>query len=580
MTDGAQPTARNQMKRTQLHPGVPTSHRRNFSKKALLAFTAIAAILTMAGGAAAYESRVRVRKLIAVEESVQNNRVAAPYRWFKADNLNTPQTALGTRIRPVQQAQPTDAQKLKAMTRGRLAILGIRTKEAIQSFPVPQDSFLVLIPPVGKKDKAEADRTPGLDSRKPEDKGKDRQDSNMAPSTSALANWQVKNDQAPNALPDLDRYFVCLINHLPADEKKLLADSQDGQWNDFSFLDAVLIADGITSEEREVCRSIYDHHIKKLRNETEGIEDDLERAKIVYEYLHKEILTGSYEVNHSSAADSLMSGVYNCVSATALYNALASDVGLTSFGLEMTGHAKSRIICGSSYLDIETTCPKWELLPDKPVPIPALEKKESEDGTEKETAIARNPFRQVNYLEFIQSTSAYPSEDPMEDELSKADFITLEDEEKEPVDQRRAMTISGKKPARTVTPVQFVATIYYNQAVDYYQEGMYDQAIFAYLKAIVIDPNNRTVLGNFKATLNNLAIELASNRKNYGEAIRITEHGLALDPNFDQFKANLPLYYRHWSADLRKNNEMEKAREIEERYRKAVGNQDSEPKVF
>ena len=31
-----------------------------------------------------------------------------------------------------------------------------------------------------------------------------------------------------------------------------------------------------------------------------------------------------------------------------------------------------------------------------------------------------------------------------------------------------------------------------------------------YLKALAIDPNNKTVLGNFKATLNNLAIELAS----------------------------------------------------------------------
>ena len=164
-----------------------------------------------------------------------------------------------------------------------------------------------------------------------------------------------------------DRYFVCLINHLSAGERLLFADAVDGQWDQLNFLDAVLIADGVSDQERAVCREIYDRHLARLLEEIGQTDDDFEKARHVYEYLHREILTGSYDLNLSSAAVCLQTGIYNCVSATALFNALAGDVGLTSYGLEMTGHAKSRIICGDSYLDIETTCPKWELLPDRPV---------------------------------------------------------------------------------------------------------------------------------------------------------------------------------------------------------------------
>ncbi|MBO7726298.1 MAG: tetratricopeptide repeat protein [Thermoguttaceae bacterium] len=417
-----------------------------------------------------------------------------------------------------------------------MAILGLRDAEAIKSFRFPEDSYLVLIRPTDAQ--VPADTVPTLDA-------------------------------AEQTISDTDRYFVCLINHLSAGERLLLSDAADGQWNDIDFLDAVLIADGVSDRERAACRDIYNRHLENLRREIAEVDDDIEKVRHVYEYLHREILTGSYDLNLSSAAACLQTGVYNCVSATALFNALAGDVGLTSFGLEMTGHAKSRILCGDTYLDIETTCPKWDLLPDRPVPIP-----ETEPGT---ALLARDVafVRQVNYLE---STSAYPSEEENEKELEAAPLIDADGNENPPVTPERAASLSEKKPVRTVTPVQFVATIYYNRAVDYYQENKFDSAIYAYLKALAIDPNNKTVLGNFKATLNNLAIELASRGKNYNEAIRLTEQGLALDPNFDQFRVNLPLYYHHWSSELRKNNRLEEALQVEARYRRAFPQ--TESKVF
>ena len=440
-------------------------------------------------------------------------------------------------LTPVAGSLAGAAEGVDLRTRGKLAILGLRNTETIKSFNFPEDSYLVLIRPA--ETQVPADAVPTLDAAK-----------------------SSTSDR------DSDRYFVCLINHLSAGERLLLSDAADGQWDEIDFLDAVLIADGISDRERAICRDIYNRHLENLRQEIAEIDDDFEKVRHVYEFLHREILTGSYDLNLSSAAVCLQTGVYNCVSATALFNALAGDVGLTSFGLEMTGHAKSRILCGDSYLDIETTCPKWELLPDRPVPIP-----ETEPGTALLTRDAAF-FRQVNYLE---STSAYPSEEESEDELEAAPLQQADDAD-QPVTPERALALSGKKPVRTVTPVQFVATIYYNRAVDYYQENKFDSAIYAYLKALAIDPNNKTVLGNFKATLNNLAIELASRGKNYNEAIRLTEQGLALDPNFDQFRVNLPLYYHHWSSELRKSNRLEEALQVEARYRRAFPQ--TESKVF
>lgn len=425
-------------------------------------------------------------------------------------------------------------------TRGNLAILGVWPEKMIKSFRFPKDSFLVLIRP--------ADAASDGDTPVPAD---------TAPSLTSQAPAAAASDSQPDSQETDDHYFVCLINHLPASEQALLSDASDGEWNELSFLDAVLIADGISDEERAVCRQIYDRHIARLREETKDVGDDFEKARLVYEYLHREVLTGSYDLNRSSAAASLRTGTYNCVSATALFNALAGDVGLTSYGLEMTGHAKSRVLCGDSYLDIETTCPKWELLPDRPMPIPNAKPGSATWARDAEF------IKQVNYVE---STSSYPSEEEEDDsELASAPLVEV-DEDEGPVTPERALALSGKKPVRTVTPVQFVATIYYNRAVDYYQAGKFDSAIYAYLKAIAIDPNNKTVLGNFKATINNLAIELASRNKNYDVAIRLTEKGLALDPNFYQFKVNLPLYYRHWSSELRKRNLIDEAQRVEARY--------------
>ncbi len=415
--------------------------------------------------------------------------------------------------------------------KGNLAILGIRPASLVDGSPLPTDTFPVMIP-ITPSDR-EAPKTPA-------DLPPTLSGSSTSPKFSRNAtDPSVEGESRPEGE---DLRFICLLNHLPESEINLLLDAKDGRWDGVSFLDAVLIADGLSDEDRAICRSIYLDHLEKLRNETRGMPDDLPKIRKVFEFLHREVLTGSYNLNYSSAATSLQTGVYNCVSATVLFNAFAGDVGLDSYGLEMTGHAKSRVFYGDQYLDIETTCPHWEILPDKPVAIA-------------QSMVVSRPITGSEEKETVGA-------------------LEVPEDVDSPITPDKAVTLAGKRPVRPVTPVQFVATIYYNRAVDYYQNGNYDKAITSYLKAVALDPDNKTVLGNLKATINNLAIELASRKKNYAEAIRLTEQGLALDPDFDQFKANLPLYYRHWAEDLRKNNRIDEARQVEDRMERRLSRGD------
>ncbi|MBQ1456664.1 MAG: tetratricopeptide repeat protein [Thermoguttaceae bacterium] len=341
-----------------------------------------------------------------------------------------------------------------------------------------------------------------------------------------------------------DRWFVCRLNNLPAAERFLLDDARNGRWDDLSFLEAVLIAEGTPPDLRRASLAAFSSALAQLREEIAPVDDEMLRVRTVFEFLRRRLLTGHYEQNHSSVAATLATGQYNCVSATVLFNALASEVGLNVRGVETTGHAKSRVILSDGTLDIETTCTDWELLPDSPVPFPPAIDTESLD-----VHLSR-PVSSGDTAQTAAETTIVPDQGDLSGGAAAA--------------RRRAAASRG------VSPVEFVATIYFNRGVDFYHQRRFGPALSAYLKASVLDPENQTVLGNLKATLNNLAIELAK-RRDYREAIHLTEQCLVLDPGFEQFRVNLPLYYRHWAADLRREGKETEAREADSEAERLLG---------
>lgn len=401
----------------------------------------------------------------------------------------------------------SEGQKLPELT-----FLGIMSERQLHAAACPKEALLIPVPTSGA-----ADTAPGVN--------------------------QATSDQA--AASGEPRYFVCRLNNLPAGERFLLDDARDGHWDDISFIEAVLIAEGTSPYQRRASLAKFFSALAQLREEITPVTDEMLRVRTVFEFLRGRLLTGSYEQNYSCVAAALATGKYNCVSATVLFNALASGVGIEVLGVETTGHAKSRVVLSNATLDIETTCTDWELLPDHPIPLPSL--------TETEESIEVSAARPVS------------TGDTAGDETGDTTVPDRED-----LSTGETIVRGTKRPARGVSPVEFVATIYFNRGVDFYRQRRFGQALSAYLKASVLDPGNRTVLRNFKATLNNLAIELAK-RHNYQEAIHLTEQCLVLDSDFEQFQVNLPLYYQYWAVDLRDGGQEEKAREAEQEAERLLG---------
>ncbi len=327
------------------------------------------------------------------------------------------------------------------------------------------------------------------------------------------------------------------LNRIDKDEKELLTNLPSGVFSSMTLLDAAMIAEGgIAQAKRSIYRQKYVQYQVQVRKKILDYPDPQQRARFIFEYMHHNILTGKYSLNNSSLVALFENGVFNCVSATILYNILAKDIDLTVLALETTGHTKSRVFFLDGFLDIETTCVNWDLLPDRM------------------RCLSTRYTLPPNTRELIKSSGFATEKSPSlnKQKVSEGQFITPEEA------QARRLVLSGRRIMREIDDIQIIAMIYYNRGVDFYQEKSYNKALAAYLKALCLDSGNKTILRNFKATINNWAIQLAEENC-FKEAIHLVEMGQILDPDFIQFRENLPIFYQHWIAELEEAKRTEEA---------------------
>lgn len=382
-----------------------------------------------------------------------------------------------------------------------------------------------------------------------------------APSTTSVAS-AVSNPDAETAASVADEFVVFTLSNLPPDEAALLRDAEDGRWDEIDLFDAALIAEGLTTRERRAPRrEKFERFAAEIAALTERETDPLEKTKTVYGYMHDVVLTEKYNLSCSSLVASLEAGVFNCVSATTLFNCFAARAGLEVAALETTGHAKSRVKFADSFLDLETTCSSWDRLPDKIRPysrprrtggnaLPALANA-SGDG-------ASATLENVSFERW--DADAEP--------LAEIGTTTFDAETSTPEAPLGYSFTRVRKPMREIGDVELVATIYYNVGVDFYQRERFEEAIVAYVKAARLAPNNQTILGNLKATLNNWAIQIAMKDKDFERAIQVAEQGLLLDPNFPEYKMNLPIFFHRWVDCLALENRWDEAKRVEREYLK------------
>jgi tetratricopeptide (TPR) repeat protein len=270
-------------------------------------------------------------------------------------------------------------------------------------------------------------------------------------------------------------------------EERLFADAADGRWDEHSLLAAALVASGLADPEAVRC---YEKQVVRLGAEL-GESGTMtgspqEKAAALFAFMHERILTGGYQIDATVLTLPLDQGRFNCVSASVLFNCLAVQFDLSARGLEIPGHAMSRLKLPDGPLDVETTCPGWFRLIDDPDKQAELVEK----------TLGRRPTKGA---------------------------------------------ASGK--AREVSDVELVATIYYNRGVDLLGEKRFAEAVAANAKSLRLDPSNTTARGNLLATINNWAVDLDL-AGHHAEAIELLRRGLALDSDYETFKVNY--VHAHW----------------------------------
>lgn len=286
-----------------------------------------------------------------------------------------------------------------------------------------------------------------------------------------------------------------ITRSLNGSECELLEDAKDGQFDHHTLLDAALIAGGVDDiEQLGRYQQQFESWVEDIAKNSQHFRSQKLSspllARFIFEYMHREILTGGYSLHSTNLSEVFEEGRFNCVSATLLYCCLAREFELEVQGLETVGHAMSCLVLPNEKIEIESTCPRWFHL-------------------------ASNPKRRA---ELVEKTIGIHPDD-------------------------------RSKNYRLVSEVELVATIYYNRGLDMLAESNFTGALAANATALVLDPSNKTAHGNLLAVLNNWAISLASSGE-YLEAVGLLETGIRVDPKFKTFHANILHVHRRWVERL------------------------------
>jgi len=332
----------------------------------------------------------------------------------------------------------------------------------------------------------------------------------------------------PVKKPPLDYSFI--LRGIDPVERALFQDALSGkweQWERFDLFRAAMIAEGV--RDPELIRT-YEGRLNTLvakvlsAAQAEEKNSPQELTRSLFEAMHREILTKPYNIDCTELSKVMTTGHFNCVSATILFNCLAEKAGLDVCALEMPGHALSRVrFTEGVAMNLETTCPTWFDL-----------------QSDQERAMA------------TQRVSAAPV-------VAQPEPVKAQNAAAPP----EAMTELSSH-LREITPVQLVATIYYNIGVDLITKKRYPEAAAANIKALYLDKRNEQAWSNLLASLNNWALELTKEEggSQYHVATVILDQGVSLDPTYANFSSNQTYVFYNWIGGFAKLGQFDKARQV------------------
>lgn len=142
--------------------------------------------------------------------------------------------------------------------------------------------------------------------------------------------------------------------------RRLLQDALDGSIDRMTMLQAALVASGVDDDALlRAYQAQFRLWQSQLRRSRAVTGRPIEKAAAIFEFLHKDILTGPYEREATDVSLTFGDGRFNCVSSLVLYTGLAEHYSLDVRAVETPGHVFCRLHVGKQTLDIETTCATW-----------------------------------------------------------------------------------------------------------------------------------------------------------------------------------------------------------------------------
>lgn len=262
-------------------------------------------------------------------------------------------------------------------------------------------------------------------------------------------------------------------------EQALLDDLLDGQLDDHTLLEAGLIAGGAQEQVVRKCTARLERLIASWRANDELAGSPRQRAETLFQLMHAELLTGSYRAQQSDVAIAIQDGVYNCVSATLLWQYLAAEFDVPAIARQLPGHLQSVLVLDEARILVEPTCPRWFSLVDERGRLRS-------GATELETAAAN----------------------------------------------------AAAGEGRDLDDAALIASVYYNRGLALLADRRHAAALLATYHAHRLDPGNRAARANLLAILNNWALDLAEEGQT-ARARALLERGAAMAPDHKTFQLNL-----------------------------------------
>lgn len=314
-------------------------------------------------------------------------------------------------------------------------------------------------------------------------------------------------DNAPVTDPDYAWLVATTRSETTELERRIFQDALDGRWDTLSLPEAAAVAAGVRdAAELEWLRRRMESHVRNAAKRIPVDASARQRLEAVFRYLHQEILTGDYRLEATSPLEPLTRGRYNCVSATVWFCTLAERLGLAVEPLQSPTHAYCRVDCGAKAVIVEATCAEWfDLGRDHPGTSPRAY---LVAGTE---SIENGPL--VSGPKSAGNTNPYG------------------------------------EAARPLSPVALVGTVYYNRGVEAVLKRRFSAAVADNVKALYLDPGNRTARDNLLAALNNWAIA-AAGEKDYPAAAQRLRLAVRIDPGYGPLPGNLAQLYARWALHL------------------------------